>query len=100
MARGDVVSDVVSINASSTTDVQPASGVEWLIKSFGSNGNSTSQIRYYDGSNNAWIVDASQSAPNGGECTAIFTNANYMRLQNTHSGGAVVFGYAGYITKD
>ncbi len=100
MARGDVVADVVSVSASGTTDVQPASGVEWVIKSFGSNANTTSQIRYWDGSGGAWITNASLTATNGGECMAIFTNANYMRLQNTHSGGAVTLCYGGYVTKD
>jgi hypothetical protein len=100
MARGDVVADVVNVSASSSTDVQPASGVEWVIKSFGSNGNSTSEIRYWDGSNGAWVTNASKTADTGGECMAIFTNANYMRLNNSHSGGAVNLCYGGYVTKD
>jgi hypothetical protein len=103
MARGDVVSDIVALAASANQDVQPASGVEWVIKSFASNANTTSYIRYTDGTSTVWAAQASAVATGAGppgEVMCIFTNANYMNIRNAHSGGAVPIAYAGYVTKD
>lgn len=102
MARGDVVSDIVSIAASSTYDAQPSGSVEWVIKAWGADSPaSTNRLTMYDGTNRARIAQADKAMGvfNGmGELTLPVTNANYLSLQNGHGSVAYPFFYGGYVT--
>jgi len=104
MARGDVVSDIVSIAAGQTYDAQPSGSIEWVIKAWGSDSAAaTNRLSVYDGSNRARIATADKAMAVYNGMTGLtlpVTNANYLSLQNGHGSVAYPFFYAGYITKE
>ena len=100
MARGDAFTDVVRINASSTVNVQPSSGVECRINSM---------IGDYQSVVRAWIADGTDLSIGFsgadlkitcGVCSLVITNTNYLQFQNSHASQYYTAAYGGYITKD
>jgi len=99
MARGDVVADVVSTSHDSSTDIRPASGVEWVIKTWEGDNNGSMFLRSNDGSNVGNICTGAQAGAIGGLVTIPINNTNYLAVYNG-AGGTRIFAYYGYITKD
>lgn len=104
MARGDYVGDCQTVNAGSTYDAQPASGVEWVIKAWGADSASSSfRLTVYDGTLRARIATADKAMAVYNGMTGLtlpVNNANYLSLQNGHGSVNYPFYYAGYVTKD
>jgi len=95
MAVGDVVSNIASVNAAAYLDLQPASGVEWVIHNI--HHEDQVEIYFYDGTNSVLVdVDGGQ-----GSWTGQFyhcTNSKYYRVKNT-AAAAKLIGYDGIQTK-
>ena len=100
MARGDAVIDIVNVSGSSTSTIQPGSGYEWVLKSFGDSlQGATSRIQYYDGTLTSHVASGTNSQATSGLIMMVVDNTNYFQLRNT-AGGAYPLAYGGYITKD
>ena len=95
MPVGDVVSTISSIAAGAYLDIQPGSGIEWVIHNI--HHEDQVEIYFYDGTNSILVdVDAGQ-----GSWTGQFfhcTNTKYYRVKNT-AASAKLIGYDGIITK-
>tara|TARA_R100000306_G_C4333362_1_gene121435 strand:+ start:75 stop:383 length:309 start_codon:yes stop_codon:yes gene_type:complete len=101
MARGDAVIDIINVSASSTSTVQPASGEEWIIKSFGDAlQGSTSRIQYYDGTLTSHVAAGDKSQVTCGVVSLVVDNTNYFQLRNAAGGSAYPLAYGGFKTKD
>ena len=99
MARGDVVADVVSLSDNTNHDIQPGSGVEWIIKSLSLGDNVNCLLRGYDGTNVAAGWDGVQSGNVAGVCTIPINNTNYVQMRNS-TGSTTPLAYFGIITKE
>ena len=100
MARGDVVIEVGRHTSSGAThSVQPSSGVEWVIRCFGGNGDDSIVFEYYDGSTESIIQRGVDAEVTGGMMTCPVTYTHYARTRSTASGNRN-WAYSGYITKD
>lgn len=95
MAVGDVVAAHSSVAASGYLDIQPGSGVEWVIHNlyYGA----AMELYRTDGTNDVKI-DSDSTA--GCRMGAVFhvTNSYYLRLKNV-SASSAYFGYDGVVTK-
>jgi hypothetical protein len=99
MARGDVVADVVNVSSSSSSTVQPGSGVEWIIRAFSGDNSTSSHLRSADGTSVGAICNGGEAADIGGKVTVPINNTNYVEMRNG-SGSNLILSYYGYITKD
>ena len=95
MAVGDVTCDLQSIANGSYLDIQPGSGVEWVIHNITFAG--ASELHYYDGSNDI-TADTSAGAGMLANMALHCTNSKRYRVKNT-SGGSIYISYDGVITK-
>jgi len=95
MAVGDVVSDIQSIASGSYLDIQPASGVEWVIHNIYHE--SDIQLEFYDGTNSL-IFDTDTGAGVYARFAFHVTNARRIRVKNTAT-AAKLIGYDGICTK-
>ena len=98
MARGDVIADVVSTSHDSTTDIRPADGVEWVIKTWSGSNDGAVLLRANDGTSVATIATGAQVGAIGGLVTVRLNYTNYLGVYNG-AGGTRIFAYYGYITK-
>lgn len=96
MAVGDVVSNMAAAVANNaTTNIQPSSGVEWVIHNI-----------YYEGAVEFYIVNGANTIKFDSDTTfgarlgAVFhpTNTQYLQIKNV-SGGAIDIAYDGIQTK-
>ena len=94
MAVGDVASNLASIPASGYLDIQPASGVEWVIHNIYHE--SDIQLEYYDGTLSC-PFDTEAGAGVYAKYAFHCTNARRVRVKNT-AGSAKVIGYDGIVT--
>ena len=95
MAVGDVASALSSISASAYLDIQPGSGVEWVIHNIYHE--DSVQVEFYDGSNSLiFDNDTGMGALLWMEFHC--TNARRIRVKNTAT-AAKLIGYDGVVTK-
>jgi hypothetical protein len=99
MARGDVVAELTAVSGTSSYTVQPGSGVEWVIKTFAGDNNSSTILRAYDGSITTNMVNGEEAGDIGGQVTVPINNTHYLALRNS-TGSTLNMAYFGYITKD
>lgn len=100
MARGDVIADIYTVSASSNASVQPASGVEWILKCFGGHNDGDVRLRGTDGSTNVQIMKGDIADAIGGVISMPVTNANYAQVHNAHGSNAKSAFISGFVTKD
>jgi len=95
-SKGDIVSDIDSIEAGAYMDIQPGADAEWKIHNVYHAG--TISLEYYDGSNQLEFV----SSRTGPGVYAYFaygcTNTIRVRVKN-EDGSAKLIGYDGIKTK-
>lgn len=96
MAKGDVVSDLQSVAAGARLDIQPASGVEWIIHNIYHEG--PVALEFFNGTN--FIEFETRTA--GPDWFANFqfhvTNTRRIRVRNTDTAARLI-GYDGVQTK-
>lgn len=98
MAVGDaVVGGTYNLANNSTIDIQPGSGVEWLIHTIGSQSGKAIEVYYLENATNEVLVDSFTGGSVHGLNWRI-TNGEILRLKNTSGGAALVF-YNGVVTK-
>lgn len=95
MAVGDVASGLSSISAGAYLDIQPGSGVEWVIHNIYHE--SDIQLEYYDGTL-ACSFDTDTGAGVYAKYAFHCTNVRRIRVKNT-AGTAKLIGYDGVVTK-
>jgi len=95
MAAGDVVSNIASTAASAFLDMQPASGVEWVIHNISYEGDI--ELYFYDGTNSI-KVDSDLGAGSMRREALHCTNSKYYRVKNI-AATAKLLGYDGVQTK-
>lgn len=95
MAIGDVTIALSSVADDGYLDIQPGSGVEWVIHNILAAIGTSVELYMSDGTNEI-MVDESSS----GFVDVHFhcTNSIYYRIKNV-SGGTVYLGYDGVVTK-
>lgn len=103
MAVGDAVTALVSKTNNSTLDIQPSSGVEWLIQNLFSEVQAvgtTPSIEVYRVDDAAGTNKKKTMILLGGEVAAVVrvTNVGWIQLKNI-SGSTQFIGYDGVITK-
>jgi len=97
MAVADAVTAWATKASNATTDVQPGSGVEWLIHTLvAQSGKSMEVYLTADGSTFTLVDTLSGGSVHG--LTFRLTNTVWMRLKNV-SGGDAYNGYQGVVTK-
>ena len=97
MARGDIVSEIWSIDHGSAETFQPSGSIEIVLKSAGGVAHvAACTVGLHDGSLTANFFNMSM---NGSDITLPINNAHYLRVYNG-SGGTNPMGYSGYITKE
>ena len=96
MAVGDVVSNIVSVAASGTLDIQPAAGVEWIIHNIYYEYDV--DIALTDGTN---ILTFDSVTGNGVYAKFSFhvTNTIFLRITNKDTANARLVGYDGIQSK-
>ena len=97
MAVGDQVTAWASKATTATTDVQPGSGVEWLITTLLSQSGKSMEVYMTSDGSTFTLVDTLT----GGSVTGLqhrLTNTVWMRLKNVDAGTAYN-GYQGVVTK-
>ncbi len=99
MARGDVIADVFTCSAGSTTSIQPGSGVEWVLKTIGLHQSSGMFLQGYDGSTATHVATGVYTSQLGGAITMPINNTNYAAIYNGE-GYTSNAAYFGYITKE
>lgn len=96
MAVGDVVANMASAVANNaTTNIQPGSGVEWVVHNV-----------YYEGAVEFYIVNGANTikidndTSSGARLGAVFhlNNTQYLQIKNV-SGGSIDIAYDGIQTK-
>ena len=102
MARGDVVGDVLTLSASSNTDIRPADGTEWVIKAFAGDINGFIYFRATDGTNTANFFEGSAAQTgqsHGGQVTVPINYTNYLQIRNANSGSTGNTAWFGIVSK-
>lgn len=95
MAQGDVVAETASVANGAYMDIQPGAGAEWIIHNLYWAG--AVELYKYDGTDT--IKFSSDTAFGALMGTIInISNAHYLRIKNV-SGGAIICGYDGVISK-
>lgn len=95
MAVGDVTSSLTSVANDAYLDIQPASGIEWVIHNLYHAG--SAELYISDGTNEIKVMsDTTESGWLGYYLHA--NNDRYYRIKNI-SGGSIYLGYDGVITK-
>lgn len=97
MAVGSVVSDLQAVNSGAYLDLQPASGVEWVIHNIYWEGASVDLV-WYDGTHS---IDFQQTLVGPDSLNNIqihVTNTRWLRVKN-NDGGTKNIGYDGVQTK-
>ena len=100
MARGDVIADIYTANTSSSVSIQPAAGVEWLLKCFAGNNDGNVRLRATDGSTNIQLMKGDIADAIGGVISMPVTNSNYAQFYNASSGSSTSAFLSGFVTKD
>jgi hypothetical protein len=95
MAVGDVTSDIQSINAGSYLDIQPGSGIEWVIHNIYHE--DQVQLEFYDGSNSL-IFDSDTGPGIWAWYEFHCNNTRRIRAKNTAATSKLI-GYDGVVTK-
>jgi hypothetical protein len=95
MAVGNVASNLSSILASAYLDIQPDSGVEWVIHNIYHEDNV--QLEFYDGSNSL-VFDVDYGMGIWAWYEFHCTNTRRIRVKNLAS-SAKLIGYDGVVTK-
>ena len=95
MAVGDTTKGLSSINAGAYLDIQPASTAEWVIHNIYHEYDVTVEV--YDGSNSL-IFDTDTGAGVYAKYAFHCTNAQRIRVKNTHGSAAKLIGFDGIIT--
>jgi len=84
MAIGDVVADIVAAD----TDIQPASGIEWMMVAFATTVGTLFDWQVYDGTNEVQLIDSdvaelgAVSGPYKPGLQLAVDNATYLRTAN------------------
>ena len=100
MARGDAVVEIGAHSSDGdTVAIQPASGVEWVIKCFGGNNDTNLILEFYDGTYTVNVMRGDDGEKLGGRVTMAINNSHYARIRSS-SDGARNWSYGGYITKE
>ena len=97
MAVGDTVTAWASKTTTSTTDVQPGAGVEWLIHTLVSQSAKAMEVYLTENGSTFTLVEAQSGGAVQGLMYRL-TNTTWMRLKNT-DGGTAYNGYQGVVTK-
>jgi len=100
MVVGDVVSDVIDLAISASSNLQPAVGVSLLITSVAGDDTTSANFLMYDGTNTAIIIgDWSSVHTEVGALVStvktFLTNTNYMQIYNSSSSHSSVLAYSG-----
>lgn len=95
MAVGDVTKGLQSIAAGAYLDIQPSSPAEWVIHNIYHEYDVT--IEVYDGTNSL-TFDTDAGAGAYAKYAFHCTNAQRIRVKNTHVSAAKLVGYDGVIT--
>lgn len=95
MAVGDVVADIQSIAAGAYLDIQPGSGVEWVIHNIYHE--SDVELNRYDGTNSL-TFDTDTGAGVYAKYAFHCNNADRIRVKNANT-SAKLIGYDGMQTK-
>jgi len=94
-AVGDAVVANSSVSASSTLDIQPGSGVEWLVHNI--QHEDDVEIQWYDGTN---VIASQRFLGAGKEPMGVrVTNSIRLRVKNLNTGSSKRIGYDGVVTK-
>ncbi len=97
MTVGDSVAAIsTSVADNASVDVQPASGVEWILQNVYAAG--AVEIYYTDGTNTCGVADQLTGAGSLTNMVHRCTNGYYIKIKNV-SGGAINIGYSGVISK-
>jgi hypothetical protein len=96
MAVGDTTSALESVNAGSYLAITPGSGAEWIIHNVHAPIGTSTELYFYDGSNEIKI----DTNTTGGWMGFFLhcTNSKYYRIKNT-SVSAAYLGYDGIVSK-
>jgi hypothetical protein len=95
MSVGDAVASNSSVAAESYLDIQPSSGVEWIITNI--HHEDDIELSWYNGTND---IITQRFLGSGREPVSIHaTNSNRPRVKNLNAGSAKRIGYDGIQTK-
>jgi len=94
-AVGDAVTNCTSVATGAVLDIQPGASIEWFLHNIWFEYNV--DVQRYDGTN--VVTTASLLGPDYQPIAARLTNANRVRIKNTHGSLAKFICYDAVITK-